>query len=1039
MRTIVATTLFAIAVVAASASRPAFAEDAVAASASRPAFAEDATIEEVRVECDLPECGDSAFVARLVAVSGLRTGEALDEAALARAVGDLGATGYFREVVVETAEGAAGVTVVIRGVGATIIRNVRVRAGVALGSEIRRRIFLRSGQDWSGDPQIATRQVREIIEYYEGRGFFGTHVDIDAERIDDFVVDLTFRVRRGERRTVDRIYVRGNSAMDYDEVASLILGQFSFVRTFTADRFARAQRALIRRYRELGYIQARIAFDDFRVDDSAGSVDLFVEVREGDWWDIRFSGNRLFSDRELLEALTFYKTGFVDDAEILHAVGELQSLYETVGHFFADITFQRPAASEGAQALYFTIDEGHASEIREIAFEGVTSLPEEVLRESMGTSEYDILATGGYLQRSLLSNDIAAIERVYRAHGHLEAVVPRVTLVGDDAGRSLYVTVHVVEGPQTTISGVRVEGLDESTAERVEDAILARRREADPGHQGARAYDAASLADDRAVALAVLFERGYSFATIDTRCEAPGDAGPIDVSCLPSVRSPDRARSLDRAGETACTRIRRGALIVEECRLLVPSAEESAAPPLGGAVSVVHDVTRGRRIEFGEALIRGNFDTRQRVVRRELPFRIGAPFDYQLLLRGQSRLRALALFDSVRVTTVGATPDPSTGEVSHVVVQLEESSSRFLEHRVGLEARLAQADGLLLVLANEPTFRDINVFGRAKEIRLLGNFDFDVLNPDRLSLREFRAGAGIVYLDRRFYLSRRMEDPWESQAQLRYRYDLLAVPPAPLERELAFDARVREEFDAVEGLSLELGLGVRRTETLDQSDPALENDEFDPALILSLSPRVTFDRRRDNPLNPTRGYFVEADIEMADDFFGVLNSERFTKFTTRMSGFIPVGRRFVVGVNGRFGTAFGGILSGFRTESGLSLPVSERFSLGGVTTLRGFAEGEVSSTDTTAFGGDVVVGGNLELRYPFIAELDLAGALFVDTGQLAQRLGDLRLGEFRSTAGFGIRWIIADLLPVVFDYGAVLGRRPGEAFGRLHFNVGYTF
>jgi outer membrane protein assembly factor BamA len=161
--------------------------------------------------------------------------------------------------------------------------------------------------------------------------------------------------------------------------------------------------------------------------------------------------------------------------------------------------------------------------------------------------------------------------------------------------------------------------------------------------------------------------------------------------------------------------------------------------------------------------------------------------------------------------------------------------------------------------------------------------------------------------------------------------------------------------------------------------------------------------------------------------------------TTRASGFLPLGPDLVLGLNARFGAAVGGVLSGFRPDSQLVLPLSERYKLGGVTTVRGFADGGISSLDTDEFGGDFVLNGNIELRIPFLRQLGLAGAVFLDAGQLMTDLSDLRVDEFRVTTGLGIRWLVADLIPIVVDYGALLGRRPGESFGRLHLNVGYTF
>jgi hypothetical protein len=96
--------------------------------------------------------------------------------------------------------------------------------------------------------------------------------------------------------------------LSYEEVRELLSGEFDLLRTFTTRRFDRAQRAVVARYRSLGYIQARVVLDETRELDG-GLVDLFVEVREGPRWQIRFEGDRVFSESELLRRLAFYRTG----------------------------------------------------------------------------------------------------------------------------------------------------------------------------------------------------------------------------------------------------------------------------------------------------------------------------------------------------------------------------------------------------------------------------------------------------------------------------------------------------------------------------------------------------------------------------------------------------------------------------------------------------------------------------------------------------------------------------------------------------------
>ena len=1016
---------------------------ALAASPVRAQTAEGAPpLTSLSLSCDLPECADEAMRSRLLGVTGLILGQPTSDADVDRGLGLLMQTTFFERCADERVTTAEGLSVAIECAGATLIRDVDVRAGLALGSEIEQRIFLRSGQPWTGEGERTQRQIVEIQEYFEDRGYFGTSVVIEVEEVGPFVVDLTFRIDRGARASVDQVYVRGHEALSYEDVRETVLAEFNLLRTFTAERFERAQLAVQERYRNLGYIQARVTLDEFRIDPGAETVDLFLEVREGVRWDVRFSGNRLFSRDQLLSALGFYQTGFVDDAEIENAIDQLRALYETVGHVFVGIDVREPPTSDGTRALYFDILEQQSSEIRDVRLEGVTVFDEAVLLRAMQTRPYDILSTGGYLQRSRLENDIRAILRMYEDAGYLDAVVGRVVFVGDENGRDLYVTLHVDEGLPTTVSAIEVSA--PVAEEPLVRALERRRRRLDRAREEgtpatADAYSVGAVLEDEATLLAAMEAAGHFDARVTSTCRAasPSGEGVLQEVACPRPRERDGLLSLAQDRGDACARARRGARVVEECRLHVPrqrvAPEEERAP---------RDVVLSYEVELGEAVVlrdwflRGNFQTRDRVLERELQLERGARFRSGALLEAQSRLRASGLFDSVRVRSLGG--EGEQGDEVSALFLVEERSSRVFEHRVSTSARIAASEGVQLVFSNQPIFRDSNIGGSGSELLVFGEFDLDVIEPSRLRASEFRAQAGLAYIDPRLYIGRRMTDPWEWVNALTYEYDLLALPPAPLRKELAFRTQVREEFDRIPGLYFGLELSVRQTQTLDQSDAAVEASAFEPAFILSLTPRVTYDRR-DNPLNPTRGVFSEFEVELADDFLGVLDSSRFTRISARSAVFAPLGEHFVLGANARFGVAVGGILNGFQTDAAYALPLSERFRLGGVTTLRGFAEGELTSTGADDFGGDVVVGGNLELRYPFLRRLNIDGAVFYDVGQLARDPGELRFGGFRSAAGFGTRWVIADLIPLVLDYGVVLNRRPGERLGRFHVNIGYTF
>ena len=49
------------------------------------------------------------------------------------------------------------------------------------------------------------------------------------------------------------------------------------------------------------------------------------------------------------------------------------------------------------------------------------------------------------------------------------------------------------------------------------------------------------------------------------------------------------------------------------------------------------------------------------------------------------------------------------------------------------------------------------------------------------------------------------------------------------------------------------------------------------------------------------------------------------------------------------------------------------------------------------------------------------------------------VSKVRSAAGVGLRYVIAEQIPLLFDYGISLDRQQNEGIGNLQFHLGYTF
>lgn len=200
--------------------------------------------------------------------------------------------------------------------------------------------------------------------------------------------------------------------------------------------------------------------------------------------------------------------------------------------------------------------------------------------------------------------------------------------------------------------------------------------------------------------------------------------------------------------------------------------------------------------------------------------------------------------------------------------------------------------------------------------------------------------------------------------------------------------------------------------------------------ISRLNVGVFFDRR-DDPTDPTRGWFNSANYEQAIRTLG--SDYGNAKLLFQQSIYRGVGRLVFAG-RAQFGTSFG--------EE--ALIASERFLLGGGTTVRGYAENSLGPRDVFGLpgGGDSLLNFNSEMRFPVRGWVQ--GVVFADAGNVFASRGDVSFGDLALGYGIGLR-LASPFAMLRVDYGipnrTLSADRPGGRFssGRWYFGVGHIF
>ncbi len=210
--------------------------------------------------------------------------------------------------------------------------------------------------------------------------------------------------------------------------------------------------------------------------------------------------------------------------------------------------------------------------------------------------------------------------------------------------------------------------------------------------------------------------------------------------------------------------------------------------------------------------------------------------------------------------------------------------------------------------------------------------------------------------------------------------------------------------------------------------------------------------KRDNRFDPTRGSQTLGNFSFATKALG--GNQHFVKGLVEHNRYYPAPRvrDTVYSFSARVGLAspFGGAQT---------LPISERFFAGGARDLRGFGfeeagpfilvperdnDGEIirdsngnARLELSPLGGNAVIVLNNELRFPIWKIF--GGQVFSDTGNVFQRVRDIRLGDMTQTFGFGFR-VKTPIGPVRLDFGWLVANKPeGIRGSRIHFTIGQTF
>lgn len=381
---------------------------------------------------------------------------------------------------------------------------------------------------------------------------------------------------------------------------------------------------------------------------------------------VLFEGNRRFSDAQLLAMVDVSASGIYSQRRVAADIESIRQAYDRDGFLSVAVTARTEPTADGRVRVIFNVNEGNRAGIAAINFTGNNSIGAGNLKGTLLTKETGILSW--LFKDDGYDERKLAVDRERLRLYYANRGYPdaQVTSVGEyDATKNAYFINFTINEGQKY--KFSDVGIETSINGLNTDALRGTVQTGKGGNYSVS--DLQKTIEDMAYEAA---SQGYSFADVRARLDR-------DVA--------------------------------------------------NGTFKVTYLVDEGARVYVERINITGNTKTRDFVIRRELEFAEGDPFNRALMVRGREKIQALGFFSGIDVTTG---PGSAADKVVINIAVTESSTGEY-----GATAGYSTQDGIL----GEVSLTERNFLGRGQYLRAaIGasqagrTFDFSFTEPRFMGL-----------------------------------------------------------------------------------------------------------------------------------------------------------------------------------------------------------------------------------------------------------------------------------------------------------------
>ncbi len=703
--------------------------------------------------------------------------------------------------------------------------------------------------------------------------------------------------------------------------------------------------------------------------------------------EIKFTGNKKYSNKKLLKKITSKIGEPLDDKKLFDDARAIEKYYEKAGY---QKTTAKPVVSidenVGRGSVNFEIKETHKIRIKAIKFEGVTGYKDRKLRKVLKTKRawlFSWLTGGNVYKEEQFEDDKDRLIEFFQNEGYIDAEIKEVKF-DTVSKKKMNVRFIINQGQRYKVGDIAFKGNKLFTTNDIYKGFVSEGKRQKMEMLVGKYFTPKGLNKDLEAIRDFYGSKGY----VDAK---------VNADKIPNTTT--------------------------------------------GTMDVVYDIDEGEKFFIEKIEIKGNEKTKDKVIRRELSVTPGEVFDMVKVKLSKERLEGLNYFEKVEARPEGADVQGR----KNLVIGVEEKNTGNLTFGAGFSTVDAVVGFVEVSQANFDLFKPPTFTGAGQKFRLRAqvgskrqDYILSFVEPWFLN-RKLAFGVDLYHRDLDYvspqdFYSERHTGASFSLTKALGSENLIGRVSYTLEQ-----ASLNLNPDSLRNANVKVKSPIWGTNLVSRPAP-LPPDiarQFGSRLISKVGSSIAYDTRN-SAILPSRGQRSEFLTELS----GLGGDVSLYKVEGRSSWYFPgfwdghtwelIGRAGVVDTWG----------DGDRGVD--SVPLFDRWYLGGLYSLRGFSYRDIGPKTSGTYGGEPLGGstyyfGSAEYSLPIIERLRFA--VFYDIGNVYK--DPFSFSKVPGQATFSDNWGVGVRLnlpigPLRLDYGIPISHdNDTSGSGHFQFGVGY--